>query len=316
MTGSNPLDALRRYEVATRSEWIDAGVSAQQFRTLVDQGSLVRLRYGAYATAEAIAESEGDDARVHALRAAAAIARVDRTACVASHESAALVHSLNLLRHPDTAVTLTQEPDERMRARKTADLRIHAAHLPACDIQERYGIRVTAPARTVVDLARTLPFMDAVVVADDAIHKLRANKPKLHQILSGCTGWPGAASAARVIDFSNGFAESPLESAARVKFDEWGLPAPELQVSISVGDGNYFVADFCWPEYQTIAETDGMLKYDQADNPNAMRRQFRRDRLLRDRGYKVVHITWDELFNHPEVVLARIRKAFAAPTPW
>jgi very-short-patch-repair endonuclease len=44
--------------------------------------------------------------------------------------------------------------------------------------------------------------------------------------------------------------------------------------------------------------------------------QFRRDRLLRDVGYKVVHFTWRELFESPELVIARIRKALAAPSPY
>jgi hypothetical protein len=316
VTESNPLNALRCYEVATRKEWLAAGMSVQQFRTLVTQGHLIRQRYGAYATSQAAADSGGDAEQVHALLAAAAIARTGRTVCVASHQSAALIQDLNLLVSPGDAVTLTREPDARTRPRKTADLTIHLARLPSADIQQRYGVRVTAPARTVVDLARTLPFMDAVVVADDAIRKSRVSKAKMRQILSGCAIWPGATSAARVIDFSNGLAESVLESCVRVMFDTWGLPAPELQVKISVGGGQYFQVDFYWPEFNTVAEADGMLKYDRPDRPQAMRQQFKRDRLLRDNGCKVVHITWDELFRHPEVVLARLRKAFAAPSPW
>jgi very-short-patch-repair endonuclease len=44
--------------------------------------------------------------------------------------------------------------------------------------------------------------------------------------------------------------------------------------------------------------------------------QFRRDRLLRDAGYKVVHFTWRELFDTPAAVVARIRKALADPAPY
>ena len=44
--------------------------------------------------------------------------------------------------------------------------------------------------------------------------------------------------------------------------------------------------------------------------------QFRRDRLLRDAGYKVVHFTWRELFESPKTVIDRIRKALAAPVPY
>ena len=56
-----------------------------------------------------------------------------------------------------------------------------------------------------------------------------------------------------------------------------------------------------------------MAKY---ENPGRARDQIRRDRLLRDAGYKVVHFTWRELFETPEAVIGRIRKAFASATPF
>jgi very-short-patch-repair endonuclease len=42
----------------------------------------------------------------------------------------------------------------------------------------------------------------------------------------------------------------------------------------------------------------------------------RRAIVLRDAGYKVVHFTWRELFESPETVINRIRKALAAPTAY
>jgi len=46
------------------------------------------------------------------------------------------------------------------------------------------------------------------------------------------------------------------------------------------------------------------------------REQIRRDIRLREAGYKVVHFTWAELFSDPARVIARIRQAFAAPSPY
>jgi hypothetical protein len=34
--------------------------------------------------------------------------------------------------------------------------------------------------------------------------------------------------------------------------------------------------------------------------------------VFRDAGYQVIHVTWDELFQTPGVVIGRIRKAFAS----
>lgn len=70
---------------------------------------------------------------------------------------------------------------------------------------------------------------------------------------------------------------------------------------------------FCWERHKTIAEADGLAKYAAAED---MLAQFRRDRLLRDAGYKVVHFTWRELFDTPALVIFRVRKAQADPTPY
>jgi very-short-patch-repair endonuclease len=103
---------------------------------------------------------------------------------------------------------------------------------------------------------------------------------------------------------------SPNRFSSHVReSDKFGLEPPQLQVNIR---DTAFIGrvDFCWAAHNTIAEADGLAKYTQKADILA---QFRRDRLLRDVGYKVVHFTWRELFETPEVVIDRIRKAFAAP---
>lgn len=117
-----------------------------------------------------------------------------------------------------------------------------------------------------------------------------------------------AARARRVIRFSDGNAESVLESCARVAFAEQRLDKPELQVTIPVR-GDAFRVDFFWRKYRTIAEADGLGKY---ARPEDLKKQFARDRKLRAVGYRVVHFTWGEIFGTPEYVVAQIREAFAA----
>ena len=58
----------------------------------------------------------------------------------------------------------------------------------------------------------------------------------------------------------------------------------------------------------TIAEADGLLKYDGRDDAIA---ELKRDRLLREAGFEVVHFTWKELFAEPVRVATRIRETFA-----
>jgi very-short-patch-repair endonuclease len=278
-------------------------------RSLVRSGDLVRMRRGVYATRRAADWAEGNQTRAHVLRALAIRATVGRAAVV-SYQSAALLHGLSLLDSPpiDTVV-LTLPTAKSWNRPAAAGVIFHSVDLPGGHVTRLYNLPVTTAARTVVDLARTLPFMDAVVVADSALHAEKAAKPELRQILDSCVSWPGVRQARRVVSFADERAGSALESAARVVFDESGLDPPELQVTIHL-PAHAFLVDFFWRAHRVIVEADGLAKY-AADKD--LIAQFQRDRLLRDAGYKVVHFTWRELFKTPELVIARIRQAFASP---
>jgi hypothetical protein len=286
------------------------GVTVSRMRSLVHSGDLVRVRYGVYATRQAVISTEGDPRRTHALQVAATVAAVGRDTA-ASHQSAAVIHGIELLTHP-RLVTLTRPPSRRGSRRRSDGILFHAAEVPAEHMTRLFGIRVTTAPRTVVDLARTSPFMAAVVAADSALRARMTTRAELEAMCEACGQWPGVRKARQVAAFSDSRAESVLESCARVVFRELGLEPPELQVTVCC-DGSVFRVDFLWAQHRTIAEADGLAKYASRDDILA---QFRRDRLLRDAGYKVVHFTWRELFESPELVVARIRAAFASRTPF
>src|ERR1700733_7877832 len=156
-------------------------------RPLARSGDLVRIRQGAYATRRAVDWAKDDPVRDHVLHVMAVRTWAGRDA-VASYHSAATLHRLDLLESPrDSAVTLTLPAARRWeRLRSAAGVVFHSADLPAEHVTRLYNLPVTTAARTVVDLARTLPFVDAVVVADTGLHAERAAKPELRQILDSC----------------------------------------------------------------------------------------------------------------------------------
>jgi len=301
---------MRKSRVRTTAEWRASGLTVGQMRTLVRSGDLVRVRNGVYATRTAITSAQGDQRRDHILKVAAVIAAVGRETVV-SHHSAAVIHRIDLL-HQQRAVTLTRPPARRDNRPKSDGIRFHAAELPPEHVTTLAGMRVTTVARTVVDLARTSPFIAGVVAADSALRADKTTKAELTRVCSACRQWPGVTRAREVVTFSEAGAESVLESCARVFFRELGLEPPELQVTIH-GDAFAFRVDFYWPRHRTIAEADGLAKY--ADRKDILE-QFRRDRLLREAGYKVVHFTWRELFETPAAVVARVQAAFSSPTPY
>jgi predicted transcriptional regulator of viral defense system len=324
MTQEANAATVRDMDVGTTAEWAKAGISSERLRTLTRRGELVRLRRGIYATAGAVAATAGDKARRHALEVRAILALAHGT--VASHESATLVHGLPLLHEPTAGTVSLTRPAGRYRGSSEAGVRYHVAQVRREHVTTVHGALVMTAGRTTIDLARTLPFMDAVVVADAAIRLRKTRKTELSSVIAECKRWPGADQARRVVAFSSGRSGSVLESCARVVFDAFGLPPPELQAKIIGGmrvdsRGNLialdeyhdYKVDFLWRDLKAVAETDGLMKY---DSGQAAIRQLQRDRLIREAGYQVVHITWKELFERPERVIERILTAFAAASPY
>lgn len=308
MTDSDFSDALRKIDIGTTARWRAAGLSARQLHSLTVSGHLVKIRRGVYATSNVMARAETDPGLRHALYVVA-VTDTRTGKGVASHHSAAQLLGLNLLnpQSPGT-VMLTVPPGTRVSYYARTGVVCHMAELPSEHLTTLYGVPATTAARTVVDIARTASFMEGVVVTDSALYERHTSKTELRRVLLRCDRWPGISRSRRVVEFATGLAESVLESCARVVFREQGLPAPELQVHISGRDRTVIArVDFFWRRYNVIAESDGLLKYDGGERAIA---ELKRDRLLREEGYEVVHFTWQELFSDPVRVAGRIRAAF------
>lgn len=290
--------------IVTTAELTAAGFSDDRIKTLTRHGDLLRVDRGVYADGEHARDLLARAGGQQLLHLAAAAALTEPHAVV-SHESAAYLHSIDLLGQQDAAV-LTCPRQRGWHGR--AGVRLHTATLPAEQVTTVVGLPVTTPARTVTDLARTLSFRAGLVTADSALHLKLVTKAELTTVLETCCRWPGIRQAAAVIDFADGRAESPLESIARLAFSECSLPPPELQVWLGGAVEPVGRVDFYWRQYRTIAEVDGAIKY--AD-PDRARAQLRRDSLLRDDGFEVVHFTWQQITQAPEQVAASIRRAFS-----
>lgn len=192
------------------------------------QGRLVALRPGAYLPADD--DRLGDQESRHAVTALAAAARLAGDDGVLSHASAAALHGLPLWGVPLTRAHLTR--GGVAGGRRSAHLHVHRAPLAPEDVVEVDGVRVTGPARTVVDLARTLPFTQAVSVADAAMHAELVGPEALAEALARGGRRRGGPAARRVLAFADGRAYGPGESRSRVAMHRAGLPEPVLQHEI------------------------------------------------------------------------------------
>jgi hypothetical protein len=289
----------------TTSELLAKGFSEARIRTLVRRGVLSPIGRGSYVRAALAAKAKGSRAGEQALQVASVLA-VGPQGAAGSHQSAAIIHGLDLLGRQEPGVAVTRLPGTSPKTRP--GVRVHLAALPAGHVTVHFGVPVTSVARTVVDLARTSPFWAGVVVADSALRKELTSRAELGAVLADCARWPGLIVARQVVEFSDARSESVLESISRVAFREQGIPPPELQEWVG-GDEEGVVgrADFLWRRFATIGEADGALKY--ADPQRAIA-QLRRDASLRRAGFQVVHFTWDDIVRTPEYVAASLREAF------
>lgn len=252
------------------------------------------LQRGAYLAGE---PTLGVRAR-HVLQVQATLAGL-RTPAVVSHVSAAALHGLPLWRVPVGRVHITRRPPARSDS--GARLRSHVARLPEEDVEEVAGLPVTTVARTVVDLARWLPYAPALAIADAALFSETSTRADMSRVLDASAGTRGSRAAARVVASADQRSESVGESRSRALMIEHGLPVPDLQVEVSTA-GGVFVGrtDFGWREHRLLGEFDGRIKYGRLLRPgqspgDAVFEEKRREDALRAEAYGVVRWVWRDL---------------------
>jgi hypothetical protein len=214
---------------------------------------------------------------------------------------------------PVSAVWLTRPPAARRNQRRD-DIVLRRAGLRRDEVLGAHDYPRTTTARTLVDLARELPIREAVVTADHAL-QLGVDPDELCIVLDRQSRWPGVRRARETIAFADPRSESALESIARATFAAADLPAPVLQASFWTGHAWMPErVDFWWPDFRTVAEADGLAKYD-GDTAEERRQQLRRshlrDQRLADRDVEVVHFGWEDVVGDTGALIHRLRSAFA-----
>jgi hypothetical protein len=272
-------------------------------------GELDHLRRGAYCS---VIEADSDPAPRH-LRLVEATVRLTAADAVVSHASAAVVHGLPVLTGSLGRVQLTRPGLSGGKDRGGRHL--YMSRLNDSEVTEVHGIRTTSLARTVVDVARSLPFASAVVTGDAAL-RLGLTREDLEECLGRSARRPGMAQARRVAAFLDARSESPGESVSRVVLHTAGVPTPELQFHVNDARGRHLGrTDFGWLGLRTVGEFDGRIKYGRLLRPgetiaDVIYAEKLREDAMRDLGWQVVRWCWPEL-GTPHLIVDRLRRAFA-----
>jgi very-short-patch-repair endonuclease len=192
------------------------------------------------------------------------------------------------------------------KPRPRLGVRLHSAQA-LTDVTSRNNLRLTTPARTLIDFAAQASSSELA----DAFGDARANRlltdRKLGDTLARVpSNHPGAAIVRAILKEGGTYDRSKGECLMRRLCRQAELPQPRVNVHL-----NGFLVDFCWPEQRLIVEVDG---YGTHGNRQAFEADRRRDQAHVAAGYVVIRITWRQLENEPFAVTARIAQALAMST--
>ncbi|RXR25286.1 hypothetical protein EQW78_13645 [Oerskovia turbata] len=276
-------------------------------RTALSQNLLEKVRRGAYRW-----RAPDDPAPGHTLDQIRAVAQIEavsrqlRSPFVLCQESAALVWDLPLWRVPARVHVVQQHRPGTPRP--GTDLVRHLTALAPTDTARRRGHVVTSLARTVVDCARTLPALDALVVVDAALRR-GVLPERLRDVLDQVGDGRGTARARVLVGLGSRGAESPGESAVRFHLLRRGLPVPTTQIPVTTRLGT-FRADLGWPQWRVLVEFDGFVKYStlaQGDPAKVLFEEKRRQEGIEEEGWRVLRVTARDLKDGAELVQRVLR---------
>ncbi len=195
------------------------------------------------------------------------------------------------------------------RGRRNAAIRLHrVTNLLAVDRRVVDGIPCTSAARTVLDLAGSLSDEALETMAESARRMGLMTIGVLEARFESIGRIQGAGRVRRYIDANRG--QAPLEYRLEIKTRrllETMRPRRSFrrQLPIVAAGERYFV-DFCFEHDRLIVECDGFAWH---GNRLQWKRDRRRVAALEAVGWRVMHVTWEDVVERPEQTLARIRLA-------
>ena len=304
----------RRLGVFTTADLSAAGVSKTEIASAVRRGSWVRLRPGVLVTAADLAEVERTGRRP-GLDALAVSTALGRPSAVLSGATAAWIWGLPRPRSARAVVELT----DPHRWRRGAGWLMTRAALPDDEVTVRGGYRLTTAARTLVDVARSWPEVDAVAAIDAALLRRLTTRDELTAVLDRQVHVPGIPRSLRAVALADGRAESWLETAGRLTFAALGLPVFVPQVELRVGGRIVKVADGWYQDAALAVEFDGRVKYRRPafgrTPTEELWREKRDEDLLRSLGVQFVRVTADDLAGGRRTLHERVQRSLAARGP-
>jgi very-short-patch-repair endonuclease len=235
-----------------------------------------------------------------ALRAAS------RLQAVLSRSSAALALGWEV-KLPPTKPHLTFPKGRKLSPAQRRGIHVHRADLGVDDVAG-FG---TSWRRTLIDCLRSLPFDEALAIADSALRHEAVSSGQLCLLAAGMRG-PGAIQARAVAGHASPLAANPFESVLRALAIQAGLDV-EPQVAVG-GDSLLGRPDLVDVGRRIVLEADSFAWH---GDRKALKHDARRYNSFVVAGWLVLRFCWEDVIHQPtlvlEVLMAAVRERTQTP---
>jgi hypothetical protein len=180
------------------------------------------------------------------------------------------------------------------------------------DIEVVYGLPVTTPLQTWIDLGTLLSTGELVAVAD---YVCRGEYPRyapveLRGAASALHGRRGCRSLSEAAALARERVESPKDTETRLLLTFAGLPEPIVAFEVPIpAHGIVLHPDLAWPDFTVCLDYEG-------DEHRTDKERFRRDitrrEMLEDLHWRVIRVTEDDLRDGGRALINRVRAALTA----
>jgi very-short-patch-repair endonuclease len=228
---------------------------------------------------------------------------------VLSHETAALIHGAERLSSQPIVLTNPHRWHHRIDGAFVHQI----DDLASTDIRLWGGLRVSSPARCVVELGATQPETVVGRVADDLVRMGKTSHRAIETVFRRVVrhGKPGMLTIARVLDEradGNPPPDSELERLLFAVLAAGGLPTPRRQVPLPGRGGVRGLVDGAYLDARLILEADGRRWHRRLE---AARRDRVRDAQAARAGWQTLRFGYEELVGDPDEVCAVVRETRA-----
>jgi len=197
------------------------------------------------------------------------------------------------------------------RFRPRPGLVAHRGQIPGDETTTVEGIPVTGPWRTVLDLSGRSSASQVERMLNEAEILGLTDAISIPALLERYPRRPGTAVVRLVFRrnaIARGVTKKELERRFRLLLASTDLPEPRRNAHIAVR-GRFFEVDCLWRAQRLVVELDGRAVH---GTELAFERDREKDRLLIGDGWRVVRITWLQLRDEGQAVVADLRAMLEA----